>query len=50
MSRFYATANSRVANDQGAYAEYLYGNMFSGKESTPEGGVMRYKNSYRHTL
>jgi len=48
MSRFYTTANSRVANDQGAYAEYLYGNMSSGKESSPEGAMMRVKSSYRH--
>ena len=50
MSRFYTTANSRVTNDQGAYADFLYGNMFSGKESTPEGAMMRVKDNYRHIL
>jgi hypothetical protein len=50
MARFYTTANSRVANDQGAYADFLYGNMFSGKESTPEGAMMRVKDNYRHIL
>jgi len=26
---FYSTANTRVANDQGAFAKFLYGNMYS---------------------
>lgn len=50
MMRFYTTANSRVTNDQGAYGEFLYGNMFSGKESTPEGAMMRVKDNYRYIL
>ena len=27
MSRFYSTANTKVCNDQGAFADYLYGDM-----------------------
>lgn len=46
MMRFYSTANSRVENDQGAFSQYLYGSMFSGKESTPEGAMMRVKDNY----
>jgi hypothetical protein len=50
MMRFYSTANTRVANDQGAYGDYLYGSMYSGKESTPEGAMMRVKDNYRYIL
>jgi hypothetical protein len=50
MMRFYATANSRVTNDQGAFSDYLYGDMYSGKESTPEGAMMRVKDNYRYVL
>jgi len=50
MMRFYATANTRVANDQGAFSDYLYGAMYSGKESTPEGAIMRVKDNYRYIL
>ena len=50
MMRFYSTANTRVTNDQGAYADYLYGNMPSGKEDTPEGAMMRVKDNYRYIL
>jgi len=50
MMRFYTTANSRVDNDQGAYANYLYGDMHSSKENTPEGTLIRSKNNYRHVL
>lgn len=50
MMRFYSTANTRVCNDQGAYSQYLYGSMYSGKESTPEGAWMRVKDNYRYIL
>ena len=50
MMRFYSTANTRVTSDQGAYADYLYGSMYSGKESTPEGAMMRVKDNYRYIL
>ena len=48
---FYSTANTRVTNDQGAYAKYLYDDMkYSGKESTPEGAFARVQDNYRYTL
>ena len=47
---FYSTPNTRVANDQGAYGQYLYGWMPSGKESTPEGALARIQDNYRYTL
>ena len=50
MMRFYSTANTRVENDQGAYAKYLYGALYSAKENTPEGAMMREKDSYRYIL
>jgi hypothetical protein len=50
MMRFYSTANTRVTNDQGAYGDYLYGGMYSAKESTPEGAMMRVKDNYRYIL
>jgi len=50
MMRFYSTANTRVTNDQGSFSQYLYGNMYSAKESTPEGAMMRQKDAYRYIL
>jgi len=48
---FYSTPNTRVTNDQGAFAQYLYNNLkFSGKESTPEGAIARVQDNYRYTL
>jgi hypothetical protein len=47
---FYSTPNTRVANDQGAYGQYLYGWMPSAKESTPEGAFARLQDNYRYTL
>lgn len=47
---FYSTANTKISNDQGAYGEFLYGNMPSAKESTPEGNMQRVKDNYRYTL
>ena len=47
---FYSTANTKISNDQGAYAKYLYGNMPSAKESTPEGNMQRYADASRYTL
>jgi hypothetical protein len=32
LRNFYTTANSKVPNDQGAYADYLYGSMPSCKD------------------
>jgi hypothetical protein len=48
MQRFYSTANSRVTNDQGAFGQYLYGNMPSGKEDTPEAAQARAAHAERH--
>ena len=50
LMQFYSTANTRVTNDQGAYGEYLYGGMYSAKESTPEGAMMRVADNYRYIL
>ena len=50
MQRFYTTANSRVTNDQGAYGQWLYGNMPSGKDSGPEGAFARVQDNYRYIL
>lgn len=47
---FFSTANTRVNSDQTAFGNYLYGNMPSAKESTPEGNLQREKDSYRYTL
>lgn len=47
---FYSTANTRVDNDQGSYAEFLYGNMPSSKESNVNGALMRTKHNSRYTL
>jgi hypothetical protein len=47
---FYSTANTRVTNDQGAYAQFLYGNMPSGKSSGPDGDFARVQDNYRYTL
>lgn len=47
---FYSTPNTRVTSDQGAYGKFLYGNMPSAKESTPEGNMQRYADAYRYTL
>jgi len=48
MMRFYSCANTKIANDQGAFSEYLFGNMYSAKESTPEGAMMRVKDNVRY--
>lgn len=47
LMRFYSTANTRVTSDQSAYANYLYGSMYSSKEDTPEGAMMRVKDSWQ---
>ena len=47
---FFTTANTRVANDQGAFGKYLYGTMPSAKGSTMEDNIQREKDNYRYTL
>ena len=44
---FYATANTRVANNQTAFANWLYGNMPSSKEQNP---FALMKNNPMYTL
>ena len=50
LMRMYTTANTRVANDQGAFSQWLYGNMPSSKEDSIEGNVQRVKNNERYNL
>jgi len=50
MMQFYSMPNTRVTNDQGAYAEYLYGNMPSGKSSGPDGAFARLQYNYRYII
>lgn len=47
---FFSTANTRVTNDQTAYAKFLYGTMPSAKGSTMEDNIQREKDNYRYTL
>jgi len=48
---FFSTANTRVENDQSAFAQFLYNDLkYSGKESTPEGAISRVQDNYRYTL
>jgi len=49
MMRFYSTANSRISNDQGAFSNWLYGQMPSGKSSGPDGALARTQDNYRYT-
>jgi hypothetical protein len=50
MMRFYSTANSRVENDQGAFANWLYSEMPSSKSSGPDGAFARVQDSVRYPL
>jgi hypothetical protein len=48
---FYSTPNTRVENDQSAYAQFLYNNLkYSGKESTADGAFARVQDNYRWTM
>jgi hypothetical protein len=48
---FFTTPNTRINNDQSAFAEFLYNNLkYSAKESTPEGAIARVQDNYRYTL
>ena len=43
---FNANANTRVTNDQGAFAKWLYSDIkYSGKENTPEGAIARVQDN-----
>jgi hypothetical protein len=50
MQRFYSTPNTRVDNDQGAFGEWLYGNMPSAKSSGPDGALARVQDNQRYIL
>jgi hypothetical protein len=47
---FFSTPNTKIPNDQKAFGEFLYGNMPSAKESTPEGNLQRIADNYRYLL
>jgi len=48
---FYSNSNTRIEpGDQSSFGKFLYGNMPSAKESTPDGNMQRYADSYRYTL
>jgi hypothetical protein len=47
---FYSTPNTRVANDQTAYAKFLYGDMPSAKGTSAADNLQREKDNYRYTL
>ena len=47
---FYSTPNTRVTNDALAFGNFLYGDMPSAKEDTPDGNMQRIKDNYRYTL
>lgn len=44
---FHSTANTRVANDQGAFAQYLYGDMPSCRDGD---GIACVQDNYRYIL
>jgi hypothetical protein len=45
---FYSTPNTRVQpGDQASFGQYLYGTMYSAKESTPEGAFARVQDNWR---
>jgi hypothetical protein len=48
--QFYSMPNTKVCNDQGAFGQFLYGTMYSSKESNLEGAIARVQDSYRYTL
>lgn len=47
---FFSTANTRVTNDQGAFGQFLYGDMPSAKGSTTIDNLQREKDNYRYIL
>ena len=47
---FNSCPNTRVCNDALSFGNFLYGNMPSAKEDTPEGNMQRIKDNYRYTL
>jgi hypothetical protein len=47
---FNSCPNTKITNDQGAYGNFLFGNMISSKESDPSSALARIQDSYRYTL
>lgn len=47
---FYSMPNTKIVNDQTAFAQMLYGNQPSGKEDTADGNIRRFENTYRHIM
>lgn len=48
---FFSTSNTNVQpGDQASFGKFLYGDMPSAKESTPDGNMQREKDNYRYTL
>lgn len=48
---FFSTPNTKIPNDQGAFAQFLYNDLkYSGKESTPEGAIARVQDNVRYLL
>jgi len=47
---FFSNPNTKIPNDQGAFAQFLYGDMPSGKEDTEEGKIQAVKDNYRYIL
>jgi len=50
MRNFYTMPNTRVTNDQGAYAAFLYSGMESAKGDDFASGIQREKDNYRYIL
>jgi hypothetical protein len=50
MMQFYSMPNTRICNDQGAFASWLYSEMPSSKSSGPDGAFQRVADSYRYIL
>ena len=50
MMRFYATASTKICNDQGAFAKWLYSDYPSGKADGAEGAIARTRDNFRYIL
>ena len=50
MMRFYATANTRICNDQNSFAKWLYSDYPSGKADGAEGAIARTRDNFRYIL
>lgn len=50
MMRFYSCANTKICNDQGAFAKWLYSDYPSGKADGAEGAIARTRDNFRYIL